>query len=153
VYLLGRLNRPLLAADAQERFIMARKSQVKAIAARAKQSLVVQRVPSDEPPAVATATLSRAAKKKHVQRAKPLAKTNPSPLAIRMQQDLQFSGKGEATQKSYLRAVRKLAVYARKSPDLIDEEELRAYFYYIRNDQLWEPSTIRVAYSGINLPT
>ena len=55
----------------------------------------------------------------------------------------------ERTQESYLRAVRKLAAYLRKSPDIIDEEELRAYFFYIRNDQLWEPSSIRVAYSGI----
>lgn len=128
---------------------MARKSQVKAIASRAKQLPVVQPVPKDESPSVASATLTRAAKKKHVKRAKSLTKSAPSPLAVRMQQDLQLTGRGEATQDSYLRAVRKLAVFAGKSPDLIDEEELRAYFYYIRNDQLWEPSTIRVAYSGI----
>ena len=67
-----------------------------------------------------------------------------------MQQDLQLTGMSERTAEAYLRAVRKLAAHARKSPDLFDEEELRAYFYYIRSDQLWEPSTIRVTYSGIN---
>ena len=66
-----------------------------------------------------------------------------------MQQDLQLAGMAERTAESYIRAVRKLAAYTHKSPDLIDEEELRAYFYYIRNDQLWEASSIRVAYSGI----
>ena len=106
---------------------MARKSQVKAIAARAKHSPVVPPVALDESPGVATATLTRAAKKKHVKRAKSLTKTAPSPMAVRMQQDLQLTGRGQATQDSYLRAVRKLAVFARKSPDLIDEEELRAY--------------------------
>ncbi len=128
---------------------MARKSQVKAIAARAKQSRTQDPSQSQDSPPDAAAPLTRAAKKKHVKRAKSLMKTAPSPLAVRMQQDLQLTGRGEATQASYLRAVRKLAVFACKSPDMIDEEELRAYFYYIRNDQLWEPSTIRVAYSGI----
>ncbi len=60
---------------------------------------------------VGLATLTRAAKKKHVQRAKSLTKTAPSPLAVRMQQDLQLAGKGEATQESYLGAVRKLAAF------------------------------------------
>ena len=91
----------------------------------------------------------RSWKKAQVQRAKPLKSAPPSPLAERMQQDLQLAGMAERTQESYLRAVRKLAAYTGKSPDLIDEEELRAYFHYIRNDQLWEASSIRVAYSGI----
>ncbi len=134
---------------------MVRKSQIKAIAVKANQSPVVQRAQPNETPAASTATpastatLSRSAKKKHVKRAKPLTKAEPSPLAVRMQQDLQLAGMAERTAEAYIRAVRKLAAYTGKSPDLIDEEELRAYFYYIRNDQLWEPSTIRVAYSGI----
>ncbi len=134
---------------------MVRKSQIKAIAVKANQSPVVQRAQPNETPAASTATpastatLSRSAKKKHVKRAKPLTKAEPSPLAVRMQQDLQLAGMAERTAEAYIRAVRKLAAYTGKSPDLIDEEELRAYFYYIRNDQLWEPSTIRVTYSGI----
>lgn len=91
----------------------------------------------------------RSWKRSAVQRPKPLQKTEPSPLALRMQQDLQLAGMSTRTQTSYLRAVRKLAAYCHKSPDLIDEEELRSYFLYIRNDQCWEPSSIRVAYSGI----
>lgn len=128
---------------------MARKSQAKAIAARTAKQVVVQKAQPQSTTANPTAPVGRAAKKAHVQRAPSLKKTEPSPLAKRMAQDLQLAGKVENTQAAYIRAVRKLAVFARKSPDLIDEEELRSYFYYIRNDQLWEPSTIRVAYSGI----
>ena len=129
---------------------MARNSQVKAIATRATNQAVVLHPPKvPRSPVASAASLSRASKRTHVNRAKPLTKTEPSPLAIRMQQDLQLTGMSERTAEAYLRAVRKLAAHARKSPDRIDEEELRAYFYYIRNDQLWEPSTIRVTYSGI----
>lgn len=128
---------------------MVRNTRARAIAARAKNSPIVTSVSAPITPGVATAKLSRSTKNKHVKRPKPLTKADPSPLASRMQQDLQLAGMSERTAESYLRAVRKLAAYTRKSPDLIDEEDLRAYFYYIRNDQFWEPSTIRVTYSGI----
>lgn len=128
---------------------MVRKSCAKAIAARSMNSPIVKPTAAQAACGSAAATLSRSSKKKHVKRPKPLTKTEPSPLAIRMQQDLQLAGMSQRTAESYLRSVRKLAAYTGKSPDLIDEEELRAYFYYIRNDQLWEASTIRVTYSGI----
>lgn len=66
-----------------------------------------------------------------------------------MQHDLQLAGMSARTQESYLRAVRKLAEHCRKSPEAISENELRDYFLYIKNDQLWEPSSLSVAYSGI----
>ncbi len=124
----------------------------KAIAANACPTTTTQISESTGDSAVATGASqqnNRSSQKPKVHRPKPLKKAAPSPLAIRMQHDLQFAGMAERTAESYLRAVRKLAAYTRKSPDLIDEEELRAYFYYIRNDQLWEPSSIKVAYSGI----
>ncbi len=52
-------------------------------------------------------------------------KTAPSPLAVRMQQDLQLTGRGEATQSLLSQSCAQLAVFACKSPDIIDEEELR----------------------------
>ena len=66
-----------------------------------------------------------------------------------MQHDLHLAGMSARTQESYLRAVRKLAQYCKKSPEVISEQELRDYFLYIKNDQLWEPSSLSVAYSGI----
>ena len=125
---------------------MARKSQAKAIAARATSTSTTSKNHSHSQ---APNQGERAAKKSLVKRPQPLKNVQPSPLAVRMQQDLQLAGMAERTAESYIRAVRKLAAYTHKSPDLIDEEELRAYFYYIRNDQLWEASSIRVAYSGI----
>ncbi len=53
--------------------------------------------------------IDRSWKKSQVQRGKPLKMAPPSPLAVRMQQDLQLAGMSERTQQSYLRAVRKLA--------------------------------------------
>ena len=124
---------------------MARKSQAKAIAARATSTSTTTKNHSHSQ---APNQGERAAKKSLVKRPQPLKNVQPSPLAVRMQQDLQLAGMAERTAESYIRAVRKLAAYTHKSPDLIDEEELRAYFYYIRNDQLWEASSIRVAYSA-----
>lgn len=131
---------------------MARKSQVKAIAARAASTASDSGSHNKASGSHNKATQpprDRALKKSLVKRPKPLKNVQASPLAIRMRQDLQLAGMAERTAESYIRAVRKLAAFTRKSPDLIDEEELRAYFYYIRNDQLWEASSIRVAYSGI----
>lgn len=46
---------------------------------------------------------------------------------------LQLRGLSERTQEAYVRAVRQLAEHYHKSPDLINEEELRQYFLYIKN--------------------
>lgn len=72
-----------------------------------------------------------------------------TPLAQRMLQDLQLAGLGERTQESYLRAVRKFAQWLKKAPDTATENDLRRYLLFIKNDQLWEANSLRVAYSGI----
>ncbi|MDZ4851012.1 MAG: hypothetical protein SGI77_17130 [Pirellulaceae bacterium] len=58
-----------------------------------------------------------------------------SPLAVRMQQDLQLNGKGERTQESYLRAVRKFAEFFGNSPlwtevFLLENLSTRGYVNY-----------------------
>jgi hypothetical protein len=45
-----------------------------------------------------------------------------------MIEDMQLRGFAERTQEAYLSAVRQLAKHYQKSPDQIDEEELRGYF-------------------------
>jgi hypothetical protein len=45
-----------------------------------------------------------------------------------MIEDMQLRGFAERTQEAYLLAVRQLARHYRKSPDQIEEEELRQYF-------------------------
>jgi site-specific recombinase XerD len=66
-----------------------------------------------------------------------------------MLQDLQLAGLAERTHESYLRAVRKFAQWLHKSPDLASENELRRYLLFIKNDQQWEPNSLKVAYSGL----
>jgi integrase/recombinase XerD len=72
-----------------------------------------------------------------------------TPLFHRFQTDLQLNGKGERTQESYLRAVRKFATFIGKSPDLADEDELRRYILHVKNVLHWSPSTLNVAYNGL----
>jgi hypothetical protein len=44
-----------------------------------------------------------------------------SPLALKMQADLQLAGLGEWTQESYLRSVRKFAQWLKRAPDQASE--------------------------------
>jgi integrase/recombinase XerD len=64
-----------------------------------------------------------------------------TPLRQRMIEAMQLRGLSERTQESYLGAVRQLALYYRKSPDLLTEEELRQYFLYLRNEKHLAPNT------------
>src|SRR5689334_10871065 len=50
-----------------------------------------------------------------------------TPLRKRMLEDMQLKGYATSTQTTYIFAVRRLAKHYHKSPDLITEEELRAY--------------------------
>jgi integrase/recombinase XerD len=49
-----------------------------------------------------------------------------SPLRMRMIEDMKLAGLWPGTQATYIDAVRKLAVYYRRSPDQLSEEEVRA---------------------------
>lgn len=70
-------------------------------------------------------------------------------LRQRMIEDLQLAGMSERTQDSYVRAVRQLADYYDRSPDRIDEKEIRSYFLYAKNEKKWSRSTFKVAICGI----
>ena len=75
---------------------------------------------------------------------------NPlSPTAIRFQQDLQLNGKGDRTQESYGRALRKFTEFLKREPDTASEDDLRNYVLFIKNVQKWQPSTLNVAYNGL----
>ena len=70
-------------------------------------------------------------------------------LRARMVEDLQLHGLSKSTQALYVRAVRQLAEYYRKSPDQITEEELRQYFLYLTKVKKVATSTLRIALCGI----
>ena len=70
-------------------------------------------------------------------------------LYDRMSEDLHLAGMGERTHAGYLRAVRQLCAFCRRSPDRITEPQLRKYFLYLKNDRKFATGSLRVAYSGI----
>jgi len=70
-------------------------------------------------------------------------------LSQKMLEDMQLRGLALRTQQSYVEAVRQLAKHYHKSPDRIDEEELRQYFLYLKNVRGVSISTFRVALCAI----
>jgi integrase/recombinase XerD len=72
-----------------------------------------------------------------------------SPLRQKMIEDMQLNGLAERTQEAYLLAVRQLARHYRKSPDQINEEELRQYFLFLKNEKHAARSTCTLALCGI----
>ena len=72
-----------------------------------------------------------------------------TPLRQQMIAALQLSGKSERTQQTYVREVRLLAQFYRKSPDLISEQELQQYVLHRKNVDRLSPSSMRICYSGI----
>ena len=64
---------------------------------------------------------------------------------------LQLRGLSERTQEAYVRPERlcQLAEHYHKSPDLINEEELRQYFLYIKNVKHYARNTSTIAICGI----
>jgi integrase len=70
-------------------------------------------------------------------------------LRERMLADMQLRGLAAKTQEAYLRAVRQLAAYYGKPPDQIDEEELRQYFLYLKNEKKASRSSCTIAICGL----
>ena len=54
-----------------------------------------------------------------------------SPIALRMKEDLQLSGKGDRTQESYIRMLRKFTEFLKNEPDSATESDLRNYLLHI----------------------
>ena len=72
-----------------------------------------------------------------------------SALRQKMIEDMQLRGFAVWTQEAYLNAVRQLAKYCRKSPDQIEEEELRQYFLFLKNEKHAARNTCTLALCGI----
>ena len=70
-------------------------------------------------------------------------------LRHKMIEDLQLRGLAVRTQAAYVQAVSQLAAHYRKSPDQIDEEELRQYFLFLKNVKQVSRSTHTLALCGI----
>ena len=70
-------------------------------------------------------------------------------LRKKMVEDMQLRGYAERTQTSYARAVRQLENYWHSPAEEIEEQQVRDYFLYCKNEALWSAATMRIAYSGI----
>jgi len=57
----------------------------------------------------------------------------------------------ERTIEMYVRAVRLLSQHYNKSPDKINDEELRQYFLYNKNKRQWSRTASTIALCGIKL--
>ncbi len=71
------------------------------------------------------------------------------PLYKRMSEDLHLGGMAKRTHEGYLRAVRQLADFCKRSPDQITEDQLREFFLHLKNEKEFASGSLRVAYSGV----
>jgi integrase len=70
-------------------------------------------------------------------------------LRRRMMEDLQLAGYAASTQESYLDAVRGLAKYYMRSPDLLSEDDVRGFFLHLLKERKAARSTFVIYLSGI----
>lgn len=70
-------------------------------------------------------------------------------LRKKMCEDLRLRGLSEATQRAYLLAVKGLAAYYQKSPDLLTEAEIRRYLLYLQTEKQVANKTFMVYLCGI----
>lgn len=70
-------------------------------------------------------------------------------LRKRMMEDLQLAGYSPRTVRSYIDTVRMLAKHYRRSPDLLTDEEIRAFFVYLVSERRLSRSSITIYLCGI----
>jgi len=74
-----------------------------------------------------------------------------TPLRKRFYEDMQLHGLAARTQESYVQAVQGLAKHYKRSPDLLSDEEIRAFFLHLINERKSSASTLTIYFSGIKL--
>lgn len=70
-------------------------------------------------------------------------------LRQRMLEDMQLHSLSANTQDRYIKGVRKLSRYYRRSPEKISEDEVRYFIIYLIRESGLAPDTIRVTFYGI----
>jgi hypothetical protein len=70
-------------------------------------------------------------------------------LKDRMIQDMKLRGFSMRTREAYLSVAYQLARYFRKSPEELEEEDLRDYFLYLIEKRKLAPRSITVHRSGL----
>jgi site-specific recombinase XerD len=72
-----------------------------------------------------------------------------TPLRQRLIQDLQLHGYADKTQQSYVAAVKALAGYHKRSPDQLNQEQVREYFLNLIDKKKAARSTVTQQLCGI----
>lgn len=67
----------------------------------------------------------------------------------RMVTDMKLHGFAPRTQQSYLWAVEMMAKYYGRSPETLDEEAVRKYLVYLRDEKKYSACSMRIVHSGI----
>ncbi len=70
-------------------------------------------------------------------------------LRQKMIDDMQLHGFAVRTQEAYVLAVSQLAKHYHKAPDQIEEEELRQYFLFLKNEKHAARASCTIALCGI----
>lgn len=70
-------------------------------------------------------------------------------LRRKMLENMQLRGLKPKTQESYISSVRQLAEYYHRSPDRINDNEIRNYFLYLINERKLASKTIKVKLNGM----
>ena len=74
---------------------------------------------------------------------------NDDPLRQRMIDDMRLAGFAERTRDVYIQAVRRLAAHYMRSPDVLSEEEVRAYLLHLRDERGVARGTFKTNHGGI----
>lgn len=72
-----------------------------------------------------------------------------TPLRQRMITAMQMRGFSPRTHESYLGAVRALARYTRRSPDVLSGADVQGYFQHLVTERKLAPASVRLSYNGI----
>lgn len=72
-----------------------------------------------------------------------------TPLRLRMMEDMQIRNLCANTQDSYLRQVSLFARYFDKSPEKLDQEDVRSYQVYLVNEKKLAPGSVQVAVASL----
>jgi integrase/recombinase XerD len=72
-----------------------------------------------------------------------------TPLRAKYIRDLVIRGRSKNTQEAYIRSVRDLARFYRRSPELISYEEVTAWLYHLIKERQLSASSVNVAVSAV----
>ena len=66
------------------------------------------------------------------------------PCLTRLHEHLLLTSRAPATREEYSRYARRIALWARRDPELLGEEDLRAFFIHLKTQANYAPNTIRL---------